>query len=112
MLSHMNLTYRLADRIKIGLGISLLAAVTGCVGWVGGGYGGVVVVPSLPMPEVYLWGGGYERGREVRGYSERGHESRAVAHPSESRAVAHPKRRPHRASGEPGSRIETNPKYL
>ena len=28
------------DRIKIGLGIALLAALTGCVGYVDGGYGG------------------------------------------------------------------------
>jgi glycogen phosphorylase len=34
------------DRIKIGLGIALLAALTGCVGYVDGGYGGTVVVPG------------------------------------------------------------------
>ena len=35
------------DRIKIGLGIALLAALTGCVGYVDGGYyGGAVVVPG------------------------------------------------------------------
>ena len=38
------------DRIKIGLGIALLAALTGCVGYVDGGYyGGPVVVPG-PKP--------------------------------------------------------------
>jgi uncharacterized membrane protein YgcG len=69
------------DRIKIGLGIALLAAVTGCVGWVdgGGGYGGVVVAPE---PDLFLFGGGYDRGRDVHGYSDRGFESRAAAHPS------------------------------
>ena len=72
------------DRIKIGLGIALLAALTGCVGYVGGGYGGAVVVAE---PDVYVFGGGYygggyyERGRDVRVYSQRGFESRAVAHP-------------------------------
>jgi hypothetical protein len=67
------------DRIKIGLGIALLAALTGCVGYVGGGhYGGPVVVPG---PSVYFWGGDYDRGRDVRVYSHRGFESRAVAHP-------------------------------
>ena len=67
------------DRIKIGLGIALLAAFTGCVGYVDGGYyGGPVVVPA---PAVYFYGGGYERGRDVRVYSQRGFESRAVAHP-------------------------------
>jgi hypothetical protein len=66
------------NRIKIGLGIALLAALTGCVGYVGGGYGGAVVVPG---PDVYFFGGGYERGRDVHEYSRRGSESRAVAHP-------------------------------
>jgi hypothetical protein len=64
-------------RIKIGLGIALVAALTGCVGFVGEGYGGAVVVP---YPE-YVFGGSYERGREVHGYSHRGFESRAAAHP-------------------------------
>src|ERR1035437_9011547 len=50
------------DRIKIGLGIVLLAALTGCVGFVDGGYGGAVVVPG---PDVYFWGGDYDRGRDV-----------------------------------------------
>ena len=67
------------DRIKIGLGIALLAALTGCVGYVGGGYGGAVVVAE---PDVYLFGGGYDRGRDVHGYSNRGSVSRAAAHPS------------------------------
>jgi hypothetical protein len=68
------------DRIKLGLGIALLAALTGCVGYVDGGYyGGTVVVPG---PDVYFYGGGYERGRDVHVYSHRGYESRAVAHPA------------------------------
>jgi hypothetical protein len=67
------------DGIKIGLGIALLAALMGCVGYVDGGYGGAVVVPG---PDVYFWGGGYERGRDVHVYSQRGVASRAVAHPS------------------------------
>ena len=69
------------DRIKIGLGIALLAALTGCVGFVGGGYGGAVVVPE---PDVYFWGGDYDRGRDVHVYSQRGVTSRAVAHPARS----------------------------
>jgi len=73
----------LVDRIKIGLGIALLAALTGCVGYVdggyvAGGYGGAVVVAE---PDVYVFGGSYERGRDVHEYSHRGVESRAVAHP-------------------------------
>ena len=67
------------DRIKIGLGIALVAALTGCVGYVDAGYGGAVVVPG---PDVYFYGGGHERGHDVRVYSHRGVESRAVAHPS------------------------------
>jgi len=34
------------DRIKIGLGIALLAALMRCVGCVGGGYYGGPVVPG------------------------------------------------------------------
>jgi hypothetical protein len=70
--------------IKIGLGIALLAALVGCVGYVDAGYGGAVVVPGpvfVPGPDVYFYGGGYERGRDVRVYSHRGAESRAVARP-------------------------------
>jgi hypothetical protein len=67
------------DRIKIGLAIAALSAITsGCVGFVGGGDGGGVVV--APGPDVVLFGG-YDRGRDVHSYSQRGSESRAVAHP-------------------------------
>jgi len=77
----MNKTNDPVNRIKIGLGIALLATLTGCVGWVdgGGGYGGVVVAPE---PDFYFFGGGYDRGRDVHGYSDRGAASRAAAHPS------------------------------
>jgi len=75
----MNKTNSPVDLIKIGLGIALLAALTGCVGFVGGGYGGEVVVPG---PDLFLFGGGYDRGRDVHGYSQRGSVSRAAAHPS------------------------------
>ena len=74
----MNKANGLVDRIKMGLGIALLAALMGCVGYVDGGYGGTVVVPG---PDMYVFGGGYERGPVVHGYSHRGFESRAVAHP-------------------------------
>ena len=36
----------------------------------------------VPGPDVYLFGGGYDRGRYVHGYSDRGAASRAAAHPS------------------------------
>lgn len=65
--------------IKIWAGIALLTVLTGCVGYVGGGYGGTVIVPG---PDVYFWGGDHDRGRDVHVYSQRGVESRAVAHPS------------------------------
>jgi hypothetical protein len=58
-------------------GALLLVTQTGCVGFVGGGYGGGVVVAE---PDLVLFGGGYDRGRDVHGYSQRGSESRAVAH--------------------------------
>jgi hypothetical protein len=78
----MNNANGLVDRIKIGLGIALLAALTGCVGgYVGveGGYGGTVVVPVV---DPLFVGGFYDRGRDARDYSHRGAVSRAAAHPA------------------------------
>ena len=67
------------DQFKLGLGVALLAVLTGCVGYVDGGYGETVIVPG---PDVYLFGGGYyERGHDVHYYSHRGFESRGAAHP-------------------------------
>jgi hypothetical protein len=78
----------IAGSAAAGLGMALLAALTGCVGYVDGGYyGGPVVVPE---PSVYFWGGGYDRGRDVHVYSERGHESRVVAHPVRSAPARSP----------------------
>jgi hypothetical protein len=74
----MNHSNRQMERIKAGLGIALLTALTGCVGYVDGG-GGVVAVPG---PDVVVFGGGYDRGRDVHAYSQRGAVSRAVAHPA------------------------------
>ena len=65
--------------IRIGLAIAVLSALTsGCVGFVGGDDGGGVVV--APAPDVVLFGGGYDRGRDVHSYSQRGSESRAAVH--------------------------------
>jgi hypothetical protein len=79
----MNKLNGVVGRIKIGLGIALLAALTGCMGgYVGvdGGYGGTVVVPG---GDPFFGGGGfYDRGRDVHDYSHRGAVSRAAAHPA------------------------------
>ena len=80
---------RMVRRVEIALGIVLLTAVAGCLGYVDGGYGGAVVVPE---PDVVIFGGGYygggyyERGRDVHEYSHRGSASRVAAHP----VAAHP----------------------
>jgi hypothetical protein len=72
-----NLTKVLVERIKIGLAIAMLTALTGCVGFVdgGGGDGG----GGWRGGPVFV-GGGYDRGHDVRSYSARGAESRGVAH--------------------------------
>jgi hypothetical protein len=58
------------------LGGMALTIFAGCVGYVDGG--GVDVV--APGPDVYLFGGGYDRGRDVHAYSARGHASIGAAH--------------------------------
>jgi hypothetical protein len=78
----MNKTNRPIDRIKIGLGLALLAALAGCVGYVDGGYVGGGYVGAVVVPEPLFVGGVYDRGRDVHVYSQRGVASRAVAHPS------------------------------
>jgi len=70
---------RMKAGLAIGLVIGCLTALTGCWWGVrGGGYydDGVVV----GEPDVYLFGGGYDHGRDVRNYSHRGAESRGAAH--------------------------------
>jgi hypothetical protein len=76
-LAAMRPTKSLFDRIKIGLAIATLTALTGCIGvvgdgggwWGGGWWGG----------DGGWWGGG-DRGRDVHGFSARGAASRGVAH--------------------------------
>ncbi len=58
--------------------MALVLTITGCVGYVDGGYVGPVVVD--PEPDVFIFGGGYERGHDVHGWSHRGGESRGEAH--------------------------------
>lgn len=79
------------ERIKIGLVIVFLAAVAGCAGFWGEGYYGDAVVG----PDLFIFGGDFDRGREEHNFSHRGFESRRVAHPSggrgsESRGAVHP----------------------
>ena len=70
------------NRVKIGLMIGLLATLSGCAGfWGAGYYYGDAVVVSAPVPDMYLFGGDFERGRDVHNYSHRGSESRGAAHP-------------------------------
>jgi len=78
----MNQTNGPVDQIKIGLGIALLAALAGCVGYVDGGYVDGGYVGGVVVPEPLFIGGAYDRGRDVHVYSQRGGASRAVAHPS------------------------------
>jgi len=70
--------------IKLVLGVAILAAAAGCVGYAGGGYvdegyGGATVVapvPVPPAPDLFLFGGDYDHRHEVHEYSRRGYESR------------------------------------
>lgn len=74
----MNKANTLISGIKIGLGIAVVVALPGCVGYVDGDGGGGVVVDG---PGYYGgFGGYYDRGHDVRGFSGRGAASRAVAH--------------------------------
>lgn len=54
---------------------TLLITLTGCAGYSEGPSGGVAVVEPLP-PDVVVFGGDYDSGREVQEYSHRGYESR------------------------------------
>ena len=75
-----NQTWRLSRRNWFALfsGTAAVAALTGCVGYVDGGYvGGAVVAPD---PDVVVFGGAYERGHDVHAYSHRGSESRGRDH--------------------------------
>jgi hypothetical protein len=60
--------------------MALFITSTGCVGYVdpGDGGGGVIVTP--PEPDVVIFGGDYDRGRDVHAYSHRGFVSHGAAH--------------------------------
>ncbi|HEX3626997.1 MAG TPA: hypothetical protein VH280_16425 [Verrucomicrobiae bacterium] len=55
--------------------MAFFIALTGCVGYAGPDGGAVYVSP--PEPDVVVFGGDYDRDRDVRAYSHRGHESRS-----------------------------------
>lgn len=81
----MNKANTLIGGLKIGLCLTVLAALTGCVGYVGPGDGGGAVVVGGPgyIDGPYYdggFGGYYDRGHDARGFSGRGAASRAVAH--------------------------------
>jgi hypothetical protein len=82
----MNKSSSQIDRIKIGLTIVLLTALTGCAGFGGGGYYGNVVVPE---PDQFLFGGDYDRGPDVHNYSHRGAQSRGAVRSGGSHGAAH-----------------------
>jgi len=76
-------------KLRYALLLILPVLLTGCVGYgrggYGGGYGGGYVddggyYGGDPGPDVYLFGGNYDRGRDVQAYSHRGSVSRAFAH--------------------------------
>ncbi len=87
----MNKAISLVERIKIGLVIGLVAILTGCAGYWTEGYYGDTMMVSEPEPDMFIFGGYYDRGRDAHNYSHRGSESRRVAHPSgmQSHGVAH-----------------------
>jgi hypothetical protein len=82
MENHMNKPNGPVERIKIGLVIGLLMALTGCVGYVRGGYYGDPVI--VPEPDQYLFIGDYHNGHDAYNYSHRGSESRGAAHSSKT----------------------------
>ena len=59
------------------LGIVLLMAFVGCVGYGDGGY---YYGPVVPVADVYFYDDYHERGPVVYNYSHRGHESHEAAH--------------------------------
>lgn len=81
---YMNKSNDLVKRIKMGVGIALLAILMGCAAYVGDGYyGGAVVVPGPEVyygPEDFGLFGFYRDERNVHEYSHRGFESRGAAH--------------------------------
>lgn len=63
---------------SISVAVLCMATVVGCVGYVDDGGGAVIVAPPPPTG-VVIFGGDYDRGRDVHVYSHRGYESRHPA---------------------------------
>jgi hypothetical protein len=76
----MNKANGLADRIKVGLGLTLLVALTGCVGYVDGGGDGGVVVDTPGVWVGGVWNGGYIGPDRAHAFAHRGAVSRGFAH--------------------------------
>jgi len=74
------------SNVKFVVVIALLAVltsfVTGCAGYVDGGYGDYSGYDGYydGGPDIYLFGDGYGRGRDAQYYSHRGAESRGFGH--------------------------------
>jgi len=72
-------------KLRYALVLILPVLLTGCVGYVDGGYGGGYgddggYYGGDPGPDIYLFGGNYDRGHDVQAYSHRGSVSRSAAH--------------------------------
>jgi len=65
--------------VKIGLAIGLLTTLIGCATYGGGGY---YSNGYYDDGDGYLFGGGYDNGRDVHKFSQRGSASRGAAHPA------------------------------
>ncbi len=67
--------------------LTAIGCLSGCLGYVDGGYGGYGDYGGYGNyggydngPDLYLFGGDYDRGRDVQQYSHRGSASRASVH--------------------------------
>ena len=63
--------------------LAITGSLMGCLGYADGGYGGYGDYGSYddgPGPDLYLFGGNYDRGRDVQAYSQRGSMSRSTVH--------------------------------
>jgi hypothetical protein len=65
------------ELLTLGFALVTLGTLTGCVGYVGDGYGSAVVVAE---PHAYFYTGDYGWGRNAYGYGHRGYYSRSYGH--------------------------------